>query len=228
MHEPDLHVVREDDAEMHGVDAEGREGGTEDRHHEQQRADDLKKAADDQEQDVGYEQELPGTEMLVRGELHDLAGDAGAGHPMSEDERGRDDQHDDAGRGDRLGDNVEDATERKPAINADADKQRRDRGHRRRLGDGHKAAIDAAEHDRGHRHRRQRAPGHAQALAEGQRSLRREVLHVRIDQYPDEECAGLQQAGQDAGKEEARHRLLRHNAVENERERGRDHDADRT
>jgi hypothetical protein len=51
-------------------------------------------------------------------------------------------------------------------------------------------------------------------------------LAPRVVEHPEEERAGLQQPGQDAGEEMPRHRLLGDNSVENERERGRDDDAD--
>lgn len=95
------------------------------------------------------------------------------------------------------------------------------------FGDGHKAAVDPDQHDKRHRHRRRGAPGQAQAQGERERRLGGEILAPGVVQHPQKERPRLQQAGQDAGEKQPRHRLLGDDAIEDQRQRGRDNDADR-
>src|SRR5258708_24764167 len=121
MDEGDLHVVGEDDREMHGVDPERTERWSEDREDEKKRRSDLEKAAEDEQQEIDRQEELPSLEVIVEGELDELRRHARLGHPMAEGKRGGDDDHDRRRAAHPVGDDREGFLPLEAAIEAEAD-----------------------------------------------------------------------------------------------------------
>jgi len=107
MNQPDLHVVGEDDGEMHRVDAERHQRRRQNRQHQQQGRGDLEETTEHQQQPVDDQQELPGREMVADDEVDELVGNTRFGHPVTEGQRGRHDQHDGGGAADTVGDDAQ-------------------------------------------------------------------------------------------------------------------------
>jgi len=195
MHQPDFHVVGEDDGEVHRIDAQGYQRRGEHRQHQQQGRRDLEKTAEHQQQHVDREQELPGAKAMRRNKAHEGGGDARLGHPMAKGQGAGDDQHDRPGAPHRLGHDRQCFAWAKAAIEKKADEQRHHRRDRRRLGHCHDAAIDPDEHHHRHQQGGQRGPRHAKAHRPRKRRFDGEIVAPGGEPDPAEKRRRLQNSG---------------------------------
>src|SRR5262249_60401700 len=101
-HEQQLAIRRRDhadhevddrrDAEMHGIDADGADGGHGDRHHHQQHEQRIEEAAEHQKQQVDDEEEFEARDVERRDPGADLDADLLAGDDIVDEERAGDDE----------------------------------------------------------------------------------------------------------------------------------------
>ncbi len=101
-----------------------------------------------------------------------------------------------------------------------------DAGDRGGFGRREHAAIDAAEDDDRRAERPQAAHRRAQEALEIERLAGAEIAVPRAPDHIARDQSGDQQAGQDAGRIEPRHRFLRRRAIDDHRDARRDDDVD--
>src|SRR6266700_1357926 len=121
MDEGDLHVVGEDDREMHGIDAERTEGRSKDRQDEKKGRRDLEETPENEQQEIDRQEELPSLEVIIEGELDQFRWHARLGHPVAERQGGGDDDHDRRRAFDAIGDDGEGFLPLEAAIAEEAD-----------------------------------------------------------------------------------------------------------
>ena len=210
MAQPDLHVDRHQDAEMHRMDAEADRHRKQDRRGDQHDRGRLHHVAGDQQQDIHEQQELDPGQTRRRHPLCHLLRDLLARHQEREQHRVGDDVEDHGAHAGRPQQHARHVLHRHVLVNEHRDDEGIDRAHRSGLGRRECARVDAAEHDDDQQQAPYRLAERGEALAPAR------LRHARIVVLPgaiprrDAEHRGEHQPRDHAGHEQLPDRSRKH------------------
>ena len=225
----ELDVDDEDDAEQDRIDAVTGEHRIEQRHRDHDHAEALDQAAEHREQHEQHQVELELAELQADDELGDLLAEPGEAQRRREDVGGQDQEQDVAGEDDGVEDRLDEALQRQVA-HGDAEQDRQEAADHGRLGGGDDAEVKPAERTEDQENERGDLGERAQQLGTGARpclARRHGRIDLGVDGDVDHEAGRHDQARDDAGDEQLRHRRLREGAVDDHREARRYQDAER-